>query len=662
MKYDFAFVGAGVSSTVMLMQLKKRGALESKRVLLIDPHVFSQRNKSLCFWCKPDDSIQQDFKELIEESWCTVRKTNSDVEKLQSFVYCQTSAASMVRELEKMIKFDQFNVYKEAIDVFKTDENGLYLELKGEKIRADYWFDSRQPEYQTNDEVNPLIYQSFYGYTVKLNQPHALHLELMDFEVDQHEYTQFMYILPAAENKVLIEFTRFGDCELSDEYACQELEKYISSRFGEFEILSREKGSIPMTQRSLSNANQSGVINLGARGGLIKSTTGYVLKNMHEHASFISERIVLHASPEQIKKEWHDLKKPNRFHFYDGLLLSILKSKAKWGKSIFQNLTQSGSWDETFHFLDEKSTLSQEAKIFSKLPIYPFLWAIGQRLKRSKLKDLTILFFLSVFFLLVQPGSGIGFIVSMAVLGIGMIAIGIPHGALDHLLVPLFNQGKSRTQILVRYVIHMFAMLVLWYISPSLALLIFLLFSAWHFGESDGETWGLIRLESFLWGIFFFYFLLGTHEEDAFQIINIMINQTVQWTASLFSLIPVVFYFIFRKKWYAVLLCLWLLIATQLPLIHAFGLYFIFHHSQPSWKRIQFALSKTSQQMWMKALPFQIGAWLFFFFCSWFLRLKSEQDLDGIYALIFISIACISWPHAWVMTKFYIARKKVSSI
>ncbi|MFM1810079.1 MAG: hypothetical protein RLZZ382_1304, partial [Bacteroidota bacterium] len=133
----------------------------------------------------------------------------------------------------------------------------------------------------------------------------------------------------------------------------------------------------------------------------------------------------------------------------------------------------------------------------------------------------------------------------------------------------------------------------LWYFSPFVAFLIFLLFSAWHFGESDGESWGLKRTESFLWGLFFFYFLLGTHNHEAFQIVQIMTKKSIYWTAPWYALIPVMIYFTIRKKGTAALLCVWLYLATFLPLVLAFGLYFIIHHSHPSWKRIQVAISKT---------------------------------------------------------------------
>ncbi len=659
MKYDFAFIGAGISTTVMLMQLKKRGLLESKRVLLLDSNVFSIQNKSLCYWCNPDESIYQDFNHLIEKNWRTVRKNTSDVEKLESFVYCQTSAASLVSELKQMTSFYHFDICYEFAEVFETDENGRYMEVNGEKVHAAYWFDSRPPKYDSNNEVTPLIYQSFLGLNVKLNQPHTMELELMDFNVPQDGYTQFMYILPTTEQEALIEFTRFGDCELHEETAHQRIVDYISTRFGEFEIVSQEKGCIPMTQQLMIEHIADGVIELGSRAGLIKSTTGYVLKNMHAHASFIGDRISENLHSEQIKMEWNAVKKPRRFHFYDGLLLSILKYKPNWGKSIFQHLTQKGSWDETFHFLDEKSTLGQEAKIFSKLPILPFLWATARCLNNQNFRGLSLLIILSVIFLLVSPLQNVSSILSGIVLGIGMITIGIPHGALDHLLVPIFKAKSSSTQIIVKYIIHMFLMFALWYFSPFVAFLIFLMFSAWHFGESDGESWGLKRTESFLWGLFFFYFLLGTHNHEAFQIVHIMTNKSIYWTASWYALIPVMIYFTVRKKGTAALLCVWLYLATFLPLVLAFGLYFIIHHSHPSWKRIQVAISKTGLQMWMKALPFQIGAWIFFVFCIWFLQIKSYSDLNEFYALIFVFIACISWPHAWVMTQFYAARKGV---
>jgi len=73
-------------------------------------------------------------------------------------------------------------------------------------------------------------------------------------------------------------------------------------------------------------------------------------------------------------KLWgNEPKKPTRFRFYDRLLLSIIKNDTAKIPFVMSQLFKSVSMPRILSFLDEKSTLSQEIKIFSQLPIRLFL-------------------------------------------------------------------------------------------------------------------------------------------------------------------------------------------------------------------------------------------------------------------------------------------------
>jgi Brp/Blh family beta-carotene 15,15'-monooxygenase len=78
---------------------------------------------------------------------------------------------------------------------------------------------------------------------------------------------------------------------------------------------------------------------------------------------------------------------------------------------------------------------------------------------------------------------------SVAVL-VGVIAVlGIPHGAVDHLVAERLVADPvgrfARWSFSLRYIAAMAAYAVVWLVAPSLALVIFLLSSVHHFGQSD---------------------------------------------------------------------------------------------------------------------------------------------------------------------------------
>jgi hypothetical protein len=40
---------------------------------------------------------------------------------------------------------------------------------------------------------------------------------------------------------------------------------------------------------------------------------------------------------------------------------------------------------------------------------------------------------------------------------------------------------------------------ILWFFLPQLALIIFISYSMWHFGQADGKKWNFSAITSFAW-------------------------------------------------------------------------------------------------------------------------------------------------------------------
>ncbi|MFM7154211.1 MAG: Brp/Blh family beta-carotene 15,15'-dioxygenase, partial [Bacteroidota bacterium] len=66
-----------------------------------------------------------------------------------------------------------------------------------------------------------------------------------------------------------------------------------------------------------------------------------------------------------------------------------------------------------------------------------------------------------------------------------IIAAGIPHGALDHFVARHNRKKFDLTVYVFLYIVCAALYLTLWWFAPGIAFLIFLLITAWHFGETD---------------------------------------------------------------------------------------------------------------------------------------------------------------------------------
>ena len=216
---------------------------------------------------------------------------------------------------------------------------------------------------------------------------------------------------------------------------------------------------------------------------MVKPSTGYAVQFMFEHAVSICRENTF-SSQGYIRKK--------RFLFYDALLIKILQNKPKLGKAIFQQLFARNTTKNILHFLSEKTTKKNEAKIFSTLPYIPFLTEASRFLfaKQPLLKKIALLLFAFLSYCLFP--IHVQYILGL-VLGIGFVLIGLPHGALDH---KVMDKKIWSPDFLSIYIGIMGLVALGWIVSPAISLFVFLLFSAWHFGETEFRDLGI---ENTIW-------------------------------------------------------------------------------------------------------------------------------------------------------------------
>ena len=201
----------------------------------------------------------------------------------------------------------------------------------------------------------------------------------------------------------------------------------------------------------------------------------------------------------------------------------------------------------------------------------------------------------------------------------------------------------------------MIPIFVLWLLAPKVGLLFFLVYSSWHFGQTDMEHWNIhSRLVGFIWGVILLCFLLLTHIEQ----LNIVLNALNISPIYSFPGINILCYFLlsvgfilaisFRKtEWFLVLI--FLFCCQYINLIFAFGMYFIFHHSRLGWKHLKETLAISNFRMYLLALPFNVGAIVLFFLFFNNFNLSLNQNI----AYFFIFLSCVSFPHVLSMDVFY---------
>ena len=245
----------------------------------------------------------------------------------------------------------------------------------------------------------------------------------------------------------------------------------------------------------------------------------------------------------------------------------------------------------------------------------------------------------------------------------GLLFLGIPHGAIDHLLESKNLSSKPNLGFIIKYLSFAAIYLIVWQIFPNLSLIFFLLYSAWHFGEGDLNEWlpkNKNTFKSWAWGAIILSIILGSHLNETnailtnMKVFSIPINNEEGKISSIFFIFAGLVWAYFEQKGAMIISCLMLAVGTQLPLITSFGLYFIGQHSVNGWSHLKHDLKLNDKSLFVKALPFTIKA--FVLFIAIYFVLKSSllnYSNQQIIASFFILISCISFPHVIAMHKFY---------
>jgi Brp/Blh family beta-carotene 15,15'-monooxygenase len=394
---------------------------------------------------------------------------------------------------------------------------------------------------------------------------------------------------------------------------------------------------------------KSNWINIGTRAGNVKPSTGYAFKNMYNQSRFLCS-----SDGFQIKRN----PRKRRFHFYDQLLLIILTIWPEKGRLVFERLFKVQNTAFVLQFLDEKSKPSEEFKMFFNLQIGLFLKAVFLWMN-WKLKPyvISILMILTV---LIPSESGFSGELDISrfqviILMIGLLLIGIPHGALDHFTNAIDQEKRVTFKFVIRYLSLMAIIFLVWVWSPLFALVLFLIYSAWHFGQTDTKQWKVnSRIVGFLWGMILLSSLFITHLKEFNIILSALdvplvpsLPKMMSWTYLIMGLGFALSVF-YRKLEWLLLIC-FLFFAQFTNLIFAFGIYFIFHHSRLGWLHLKKKLKVSHVKMYTRALPFNVGAILLFILFFSNVELSLKENI----AYFFIFLSCVSFPHVLCMDVFY---------
>ena len=267
--------------------------------------------------------------------------------------------------------------------------------------------------------------------------------------------------------------------------------------------------------------------------------------------------------------------------------------------------------------------------------------------------------------------------------GLGVILFGIPHGSLDHFIYHKERNEAMNMRSISKFLLFYLGFAVLyaslWLISVELSILLFIVISAYHFGEMDLKAlaiktslssrilfsfYGLLFLVNYL--LFQFpnveSILLGFPDFEQSQIERLRLLYGYQeevMIASLLIFIPILSIYLFQSKLLGLVqletvlqLVVLMLIVFNLPILLGFGFYFNIWHASLSMIEIKKFLGWQDKSYWFiyrkswltNGLSFLMIGLLFVIF---------KGNLERLLAIFFMSIAILTAPHMKVISVLF---------
>ncbi len=348
---------------------------KDKRILVIDQIVKSKNDKTWCFWEQQPDV----FENVVYYHW----------DQIDFYSTCFSGRFDLAPYKYKMIRSIDFynHVFRESnkidnihflhakVERTGNENNKAFVQAGGKTFYTDYIFNSII--LQPLESLEGLL-QHFKGWLIETTENifDERIATFMDFRMSQQYGTTFVYALPVAKNKAMIEYTVFSKKVLEQHEYETELKNYLGNylKIDQYKILSEEFGVIPMTHHKFSKG-EGRIVNIGTAGGQTKASSGFSFKFIQKHSQAIIDELVNGNDPHII----HSLAY-KRFHLYDSTLLRILQQNKMGGGKIFASLFKKNSPQQILKFLDNETSLSEELKIMSTVPAAVFMPAIFREL------------------------------------------------------------------------------------------------------------------------------------------------------------------------------------------------------------------------------------------------------------------------------------------
>ena len=365
--FDIALIGLGAATMSLAVRLVAQGY--PGQVVIIEPREYPSDDRTWCGW----RLAEHPFTAQATRTWSTwaVSQAGESVVRGSDRTPYEMLRASAVQSqaLDAIAtRPDWALLAGRSLQSASADNQPWTLELdNGSSIIADRVFDSRPPALTLE---RPWVWQSFVGRElVGPGLTDDSPVRLMDFLDDEAPLLTFVYELPIAPGRRLIELTRFAPQRPSLSALGAQLDGILADRGLANHAIDREESShLPMAP--IAPYNREGWMRVGTAGGSMRPATGYAFHGIQRWADQCADDLMAGRPPCAPSRR-------RTMDWLDGVFLESLWRHTPAGSAgkPFVQLFDRTPAEAMVRFLMSRPHISDIAHILRSLPPTPMLRA-----------------------------------------------------------------------------------------------------------------------------------------------------------------------------------------------------------------------------------------------------------------------------------------------
>lgn len=368
-RYDYIILGSGASGLLLAYRLDRDPYFSEKSILIIDREAKDTNDRTWCFW----EEGPGEWDSILSHEWGSIlfrsQEYGSDI-AIEPYRYKMVRSAAFYSRIKNSLS-DKVYFLVTQVTSWKETGQGAEVITDAGRYECRKLFSSI-PAMDVNPKTSeyPYLHQHFVGWFIQTPGP-VFNPEVatfMDFTIDQKGNTRFMYVLPYAANKALVEYTMFSASLLTSEEYESGIREYLTKQgLSDYTILEKETGDIPMTCYPFWRHNSAHIMYIGSAGGWTNAATGYTFMNTVRTTLRLRDFLKKHDDLSAFRVR-------GRHWFYDLIFLDVLWHNNASGSNVFSSVFKNNDIRTVLRFLDETSGILEDLGVlFATSPKINFI-------------------------------------------------------------------------------------------------------------------------------------------------------------------------------------------------------------------------------------------------------------------------------------------------